>query len=883
MGAPTYVGHGTAVSPAGASGTCTLPTGWAQNDILVIQLLQGSTDTLTPPAGWSVLTTATESTNQGMNKLLWKRATASESSVAVTPVYWAVMHAFRGCPTTGNPWDVFASSSQVTTTAVSFPSVTTTVDNTLIFLSTVGSGSGTASGWANANLTSVTEVIDSPLTNARGDAATGIAATHGSTGTSSATLSASAGWMANITVAFKTSEVSGTAGIGLPHPVGSSIAATVILPNGPITSALRPLAASFTGTAAPPSGSLATTLPSAQASLAGTATGGPLVMQLPSPVAGLTGGLVYGSVTSVLPKISASLSVSVNPIGAFADTLPKLSTDFLLETRPHGSNVIIVEDEQRGLLITEDDVTPIYRKQASIFLGGVQGVNKYTLPRMTSNFGSNGGNFACMLPSPVISDFEGGNVPQAAMDVTLRRMSSDASGLSGTQGSGAVGATLPSLQPDLEGYSAVQWAGAGTFVSGTASVAPTLPSGYQQGDVFILAVNAGPGDTVDTPSGWAPLAPTPQVTSVGDSTDTQLLGYWKVAASFSEVAPTVTGTGDHLAAVIHGFRGTLGTALSPIDVSGGSATESSGTLVTMPSVTTTGVDEMIVYIGAHGVDTTTPQASLHSNTPANLTNLTERSDNSFTDGTGGGLYVYTGNCNTIRFVGSDTFDLATASARAQMTVALLVDKDGGAFAVGGTLDTALPSLAFAGDDSPEGSLSSTLPHPLVTAVTGTMVFGTVAVGPLPSISTTLAGNATGGPLAVTLPSVAALAPGTVHYDAVLAATLPAPLVTSMAGSTTGPGSGSISATLPTPLVTSISAQLEDMLKYVHAVGDGSSTSITVTHSFNSRDVSVTVYDATTYAEVDCQIVHTTLNAVTLTFAVAPATNAYNVVVLYSSL
>ena len=68
-------------------------------------------------------------------------------------------------------------------------------------------------------------------------------------------------------------------------------------------------------------------------------------------------------------------------------------------------------------------------------------------------------------------------------------------------------------------------------------------------------------------------------------------------------------------------------------------------------------------------------------------------------------------------------------------------------------------------------------------------------------------------------------------------------------------------------------------KYATAIGDGSTTNITVTHSLNTRDVQVTIYDASTYAEVLTDIVHSTVNTVTLSFAVAPSSNAYRVVVV----
>ena len=68
-------------------------------------------------------------------------------------------------------------------------------------------------------------------------------------------------------------------------------------------------------------------------------------------------------------------------------------------------------------------------------------------------------------------------------------------------------------------------------------------------------------------------------------------------------------------------------------------------------------------------------------------------------------------------------------------------------------------------------------------------------------------------------------------------------------------------------------------KYSASVGNGTSTSYTVTHSLGTRDVIVTVYDnSSPYAEVVCDVEHTTTSAVTVIFSVAPTSNQYRVVV-----
>ena len=68
-------------------------------------------------------------------------------------------------------------------------------------------------------------------------------------------------------------------------------------------------------------------------------------------------------------------------------------------------------------------------------------------------------------------------------------------------------------------------------------------------------------------------------------------------------------------------------------------------------------------------------------------------------------------------------------------------------------------------------------------------------------------------------------------------------------------------------------------KYAASVGDGAATSYTVTHNLGTRDVIVSVYDnSSPYAEVMCDVQHTSTTAITLLFSVAPTSNQYRVVV-----
>jgi hypothetical protein len=69
-------------------------------------------------------------------------------------------------------------------------------------------------------------------------------------------------------------------------------------------------------------------------------------------------------------------------------------------------------------------------------------------------------------------------------------------------------------------------------------------------------------------------------------------------------------------------------------------------------------------------------------------------------------------------------------------------------------------------------------------------------------------------------------------------------------------------------------------KYAQVIGDGTLTSITVTHNLNTTDVVVSVYaNSAPYGEIVCDVNHTTANTITLLFTVAPALDSYRVAVI----
>lgn len=68
--------------------------------------------------------------------------------------------------------------------------------------------------------------------------------------------------------------------------------------------------------------------------------------------------------------------------------------------------------------------------------------------------------------------------------------------------------------------------------------------------------------------------------------------------------------------------------------------------------------------------------------------------------------------------------------------------------------------------------------------------------------------------------------------------------------------------------------------YASNVGNGSSTSFLITHNLDSRDIMVQVRRNTSpYDQIDCAVEFTSTNSVTLTFASAPATDEFRVIIV----
>lgn len=69
-------------------------------------------------------------------------------------------------------------------------------------------------------------------------------------------------------------------------------------------------------------------------------------------------------------------------------------------------------------------------------------------------------------------------------------------------------------------------------------------------------------------------------------------------------------------------------------------------------------------------------------------------------------------------------------------------------------------------------------------------------------------------------------------------------------------------------------------KYAASIGDNSATTFTVTHNFDTKDVTVQIFEnGASHAQIEADVEHSTTSAVTIKFASAPDTDEYRVVIV----
>lgn len=220
MSLPTYQAIGTAALAVAVTApddylnfSCNWPT-HQTNDIGILVIYDDSSASgseIDPGAGWTLI----DNGNHGSARIkaFWRRAASNSESAAgfVTSSglptggsaanAYGVIITYRGCVPTGDPINATANSTRTSSTSCTFPTITTTEADAMILLLASRDNDSSAAAWSaitNAALGSITERFDAGITNGNGGGfviAEGTKATTGAVGTTSSTVTSSAGGM----------------------------------------------------------------------------------------------------------------------------------------------------------------------------------------------------------------------------------------------------------------------------------------------------------------------------------------------------------------------------------------------------------------------------------------------------------------------------------------------------------------------------------------------------------------------------------------------------------------------------------------------------------------------------------------------------------------
>lgn len=172
MSIPTFVGVGAKFESNFADAATGFPSGWQADDIFIMPIAGRGNDAIPAISGWSDVEGSPQGSGVIGTRLTvrWKRAQVGDvpptiPSAAMDHVVGGIM-AFRGCLTSGDPWDSPTSSGteQTADTSLSVPGHTTLgADRLVVIMASNGVsnvGDNEWSGWANADLANILERVD---------------------------------------------------------------------------------------------------------------------------------------------------------------------------------------------------------------------------------------------------------------------------------------------------------------------------------------------------------------------------------------------------------------------------------------------------------------------------------------------------------------------------------------------------------------------------------------------------------------------------------------------------------------------------------------------------------------------------------------------------
>jgi hypothetical protein len=213
---------------------------------------------------------------------------------------------------------------------------------------------------------------------------------------------------------------------------------------------------------------------------------------------------------------------------------------------------------------------------------------------------------------------------------------------------------------------------AGAVKSGTGAISPALPSGIAANDILLLFVEtANQAVSISNQNGgtWTAVTGSPQGTgTAGGTSATRLTVFWS-RYNGTQGAPTVSDSGNHQAARMVAIRGAVSSG-NPWDVTAGGVDATSDTSASIPGATTTVANTLVVVATAGSLPDASGTAQFSAWTNANLTSLTERTDNSVSSGNGGSLGIATGIKATAGAYGNTAATHANSAVKGMISIAI---------------------------------------------------------------------------------------------------------------------------------------------------------------------------------------------------------------------
>ena len=245
---------------------------------------------------------------------------------------------------------------------------------------------------------------------------------------------------------------------------------------------------------------------------------------------------------------------------------------------------------------------------------------------------------------------------------------------------------------------------AGAVASGTGTITPALPAGIASNDILLLFLEtANQAISISNQNGgtWTAVTSSPQGTgTAGGSAATCLTAFWS-RYNGTQGAPTASDSGNHQLGRIVAVRG-CATSGNPWDVTAGGVESTADTSGSIPGATTTVANTLVVAAIATSLPDASGTANFSAWTNANLTSLTEKTDNTVTAGNGGGLGIATGVKSAAGAYGATAVTCATSASKGMMSIALKPTGGGGSAPVAnfsGTPTSGTAPLAVSFTDS----------------------------------------------------------------------------------------------------------------------------------------------------------------------------------------